>query len=51
MWDSCGFHTESAATSNKTGVKTTEESSLHWIYKLRDALFPVLRFEDDFVTR
>jgi hypothetical protein len=51
MWDPRGSHAESAATSDKTGVKTTEGSSLHWFYKLGDVLYPVLRFRDDFVIR
>jgi hypothetical protein len=50
-WDPRGSHAESAATLDKTRVKTVEGSSLHWFYKLRDALYSVLRFEDDFVTR
>uniref|UniRef100_A0A0D3HE75 Uncharacterized protein n=1 Tax=Oryza barthii TaxID=65489 RepID=A0A0D3HE75_9ORYZ len=29
MWGPCGSHAESAATSDKTGVKTTEGPSLH----------------------
>ena len=42
---------ESVATSDKTGVKTTERPSLYWFCKLGDALYPVLRFKDDFVIR
>nr|BAD37748.1 hypothetical protein [Oryza sativa Japonica Group] len=47
----CGSHVDSAATSNKIGVKTTEGPSLHWFCKLGDALYPVLWLGDDFVTR
>jgi hypothetical protein len=50
-WDPHGSHAESAATSEKTGVKTAEGASLYWFCKLKDTLYPVLRFEDDFVTR
>ncbi len=51
MWDPRGSHAESAAMSNKTGVKTVKGPSLHWFCKLGDTLYPVLRFKDDFVTR
>ncbi len=51
MWDPHGSHAESAATSDKIGVKTAEGPSLHWFYKLGDVLYLVLRFKDDFVTQ
>ena len=35
----------------KTEVKTAEELNLHWFYKLKDVLYLVLPFKDDFVTR
>lgn len=41
---------ESADTSNKIGVKN-HRGNLHWICKLRDALYPVLRSRDDFITQ
>ncbi len=51
MWGPCGSHAESAVTSDKTGVKTAEGPSLHWFCKIRDALYLVLQFKDDFVNR
>lgn len=39
MWGPRGSHTESAATSDKTGVKTVEGPYLHWFCKMRDALY------------
>jgi hypothetical protein len=49
MWGSRGSHAKSAIMSVKTGVKTTEGSSLHWFCKLGDALYPVLWLGDAFV--
>jgi hypothetical protein len=34
MWGLRGSHAVSAATLDKTIVKTAEGSSLHWFYKL-----------------
>jgi hypothetical protein len=51
MWGPRGSHDDSAATSDKTRVKTAKGSGLHWFCKLGDALYPVLQLEDDFVTR
>jgi hypothetical protein len=51
MWDPRRPHAESAATSDKTRVKTAEGPSLYWFCKLGDALYPVLWLEDDFVIR
>jgi hypothetical protein len=47
MWGLCGSHTDSTATSDKIGVKTTKEYSLHLFYKLENKLYPVLRMVDD----
>jgi hypothetical protein len=51
MWGPCGDYADSATTLGKTGIKNVEGSSLHWFCKLGDALYSVLRLEDDFVTR
>jgi hypothetical protein len=39
------------ATSAKTRNNTAEGPNLHCFCKLGDALYPVLQFKDDFVTR
>nr|BAD28378.1 hypothetical protein [Oryza sativa Japonica Group]BAD28533.1 hypothetical protein [Oryza sativa Japonica Group] len=42
VWGPRGFHAESATTSDKTGVKTTEGYNLHWFCKLGDTSYPIL---------
>ncbi len=44
-------HAESAATSDKTGVKIAEGPSLHLFCKLEDMLYPVLQFKDDYAIQ
>ncbi len=53
-----GFYTKSSATSYIAEIKTVERHNLHWFFKFRDtlysvlyALYSVLWFKDDFITR
>uniref|UniRef100_A0A0D9YA59 Uncharacterized protein n=1 Tax=Oryza glumipatula TaxID=40148 RepID=A0A0D9YA59_9ORYZ len=51
MWGPHGSHADSAATSNKTGLKTAEGPPVSGFVKLGDLGCLVLRFKDVFVSR
>jgi hypothetical protein len=51
MWGPRGSHADSAATSDKTGLKTAEGPQVSGFVKLGDLGCLVLRFKDVFVSR
>ena len=51
MWGPRGSYADSAATQDKTGVKTTEGHTVTGFDQLSDVGYLVLQLRDDFVTR